>query len=273
MGSSRSSHWRRVFDWVRDLQRRYSRIGGQVLAGGIALYGFLSLFALLVLGVAVLGFVSAGNDSLARDITSDLGLTGDAARIVVNSVDAARHSRRLTTVAGLGGIVWLGTGFALTIANAFDAAWGVPSRGLRDRAVGMVWLGGMAVLFSASAGATAAWALLPAVFAPLVIVFTLVANTALWLWTSWLLPNRRVALRSLVAPAIAAAVALEVLKVTGAYVVPHYVATSSELYGTIGVVFAILLWLLVFGRVVVYLAVLEASRAGVTDHRRGSTRS
>jgi len=41
-------------------------------------------------------------------------------------------------------------------------------------------------------------------------------------------------------------------------VVPHWVAGNSALYGTIGVVFALLLWLLVFGRIVVYLAVLEA---------------
>ncbi len=73
----------------------------------------------------------------------------------------------------------------------------------------------------------------------------------------WCIP----ALRVLVAPAIVGAVALEALKVLGAYVVPHYVASSSELYGALGVVFALLLWLLVFGRVVVYVAVIEAFRA------------
>jgi uncharacterized BrkB/YihY/UPF0761 family membrane protein len=52
-----------------------------------------------------------------------------------------------------------------------------------------------------------------------------------------------------------------VLKVLGAYVVPRYVASSSELYGALGAVFALLLWLLVFGRLVVYIAVIEAKRA------------
>ncbi len=93
------------------------------------------------------------------------------------------------------------------------------------------------------------------------IVISLSMNALLWFWTSWILPNRDVAWQLLVIPALLAAVALEVLKVVGAYVVPHYVATSSELYGAIGIVFAILLWLLVLGRVVVYVAVIEAWRA------------
>ena len=125
---------RRAFEWARDVQRRYSQIGGQALAGGIALYGFLALFALLVLAVAVLGFLSAGNEHLARDVTKDLGLTGDAARIVDDAVDAARESRRLTTVLGVVGILWLGTSFALTIAAAYNAAWRVTARGPRAAA-------------------------------------------------------------------------------------------------------------------------------------------
>jgi hypothetical protein len=35
------------------------------------------------------------------------------------------------------------------------------------------------------------------------------------------------------------------------------VASSSELYGPVGVVFAVLVWLLVFGRLAVYAAVVE----------------
>jgi membrane protein len=225
------------------------------------LYGFLALFALLVLGVAILGFLSADNTHLAADIAGELGLTGQAARIITDSVEAAQRSRQLATVLGVVGIVWLGTSFALVVANAFDAAWRVPGRGLRDRLWGLCWLLGAALLLGAAGLATACWDLLPTAFAPLVIVISLSMNAALWVWTSWVLPNRDVEWKLLLVPALLAAVALEVLKVVGAYVVPHYVARSSELYGTIGVVFAILLWLLVLGRLVVYVAVIEAWRA------------
>jgi membrane protein len=253
---------RRAIDWARELQRRYSVIGGPTLAGGVTLYGFLALFALLVLAVAGLGFVSADNSHLASDITGELGLTGDAADIVTESVSAAQHSRRLTTLVGIVGIVWLGSSFALVVANAFDAAWRVPGRGWRDRVRGLGWLLGAGILIALAFGATSLWELLPTWFAPFVLVTSLTANAAMWMWTSWVLPNRPfVDLHIILVPALLAAVAFEVLKVVGTYVVPRYVASSSELYGTIGVVFAILLWLLVLGRVVVYVAVLEAWRA------------
>jgi len=254
---------RRVVEWCRDVQRRYSAIGGQTLAAGVTLYGFLSLFALLVLAVAVLGFLSIDDVHLASDISRDLGLTGDAATIVTDSVNAAQQSRRLTTVVGVVGIVWIGSSWALSIANAYNASWHVPGRGLADRARGLVWLLGSVGILTVSGVATAGWALLPTLLAPLVVVTSLAANTALWIWTSWWLPNRQVALRVILGPAILGALALEALKLLGAYVVPRYVERSSELYGTIGVVFAILLWLLVLGRIVVYLGVIEVRRAEV----------
>ena len=56
------------------------------------------------------------------------------------------------------------------------------------------------------------------------------------------------------------AVGLEILKVVGAYYVPKAVASSSALYGSLGVIFALLAWLLIFGRLVVYSAVLNVVR-------------
>ncbi|HEX6312470.1 MAG TPA: YhjD/YihY/BrkB family envelope integrity protein, partial [Acidimicrobiia bacterium] len=91
-----------------------------------------------------------------------------------------------------------------------------------------------------------------------------------FLWTSWLLPNRRVGIRPLLAAAIVGGVLLEVLKIVGTLVVPRLVADSSALYGTIGVVFAVLIWLLILGRVVVYVAVIEVVD---WEGRRGTQRT
>lgn len=232
----------------------------------MTLYGFLALFAMLVLAIAILGFLSVGDTDLARTIADDLGLKGDAARIITDGVGAARRSRQATTIIGIVGLVWLGTSWAQSIANAYNAAWRVEGRGLRDRVHGLVWIVGAAALLAAAGGATALWSLLPGFLAPVVILVSLAANAAVWLWTSRVLPNRTFVLRASLVPAVVGAVGLEVLKVLGSYVVPRYVTRSSELYGAIGVVVAVLLWLLVFGRLVVYVAVAEARptpRAGV----------
>ncbi|MCA1692631.1 MAG: hypothetical protein LC733_10700, partial [Actinobacteria bacterium] len=50
---------------------------------------------------------------------------------------------------------------------------------------------------------------------------------------------------------------LGVLKILGGIYVPMAVASASALYGSLGVMFAILAWLLFFGRLVVYAAVVN----------------
>jgi uncharacterized BrkB/YihY/UPF0761 family membrane protein len=59
---------------------------------------------------------------------------------------------------------------------------------------------------------------------------------------------------------VAGAVGLEVLKVIGSVFVPRAVASSSALYGSLGVVFAILAWLALTARLVVYAAALNVLR-------------
>ena len=57
--------------------------------------------------------------------------------------------------------------------------------------------------------------------------------------------------------AAACSLALPWLKLVGSLYVPRAVASSSALYGSIGVVFAILAWLYFFGRLIVYTTVLN----------------
>jgi uncharacterized BrkB/YihY/UPF0761 family membrane protein len=73
--------------------------------------------------------------------------------------------------------------------------------------------------------------------------------------------------------AMVGAVAFEVLKFVGGVWVPRLISNSSELWGTIGAVCALIAWILVFGRVIAYVAiieVLEAERVGVKPPHAGS---
>ena len=51
---------------------RLGRARGTVLAAGIAFYGFFSLFPLLAIGFAVLGWIARGNEQLQRDVVAYL---------------------------------------------------------------------------------------------------------------------------------------------------------------------------------------------------------
>ena len=163
----------------------------------------------------------------------------------------------MASVVGVVGLVWVGSSFAVAIAHAYNEAWRVPTRVNYERLKGLGWLAGAALMLAAGSFVTAGFTALPALVAPLVLAASLAVNVALWLWTSWVLPNRRVPWRAMLPAAIVGAVGLELLKVVGGYVVPLLVARSSALYGTIGVVFALLAWLLVLGRLVVFVTVIE----------------
>ena len=51
----------------------------------------------------------------------------------------------------------------------------------------------------------------------------------------------------------------------GVFVVPRLVSKSSALYGTIGVFFALVAWLWLFGRLVVFITIIETLRGIGTD--------
>jgi len=248
---------RRSYDYVRVVIARYTALNGRNTAAAITLYGFIALFALAVLAIAVIGFVSSEERDIAERIVGWLGVEGAAATTVTDAVDTAQDSRNVATVVGLAGLVWVGSSFALAVASAYDNAWQVPTRSVRSRLVGLGWLGGAFVIIAVGGFLTASIGSQPAVLAVITLLVSLVADTALWVWTSWVLPNRRVPVRATLGPAIVGAVGLETLKVLGGYVVPQLVASSSALYGAIGTVFALIAWLWVFGRLVVLLTVLE----------------
>lgn len=248
------------FATVLAVQKRYSELNGNYLASAVTLSAFLSLFPLLLFVIAVIGFFAANSPNLAGDIVSRLGLTGEAATAITSAVDTAEHSRRAASVIGVVGLLWSGLGLVAAFQYAINAAWQVTGRGWRDKLKGLMWLGGSTLLFLTSFATSAVIRLLPGFLAPLGILAGLSVNLGLWLWTFKILATRDIGWKALLLGAVAGALGLEVLKAVGAFYVPRAVASASALYGTLGVVFAILAWLLFFGRLVVYSAVVNVVR-------------
>jgi membrane protein len=240
---------------------RYSHTHGNVNANSITLTAFLSLFAVTLLAVAAVGYLDASDVNVAKEITEALGLTGDAARVVTQAVNTARDSARFATIIGFVGVVTVGTSFAGSIGTAYNVQWGVLGRGLIDRARGLVWLLGIGALFALGVLATSLWTQLPGELAPLLVIVTVSINAVAWAFTSWWLPNRKISWRVMLPGVLVGAVSLELLKVLGGIWVPRLISNSSELWGAIGAVFALIAWILIFGRVIVYVTVIEALEA------------
>jgi membrane protein len=239
---------------------RYSELNGNYVAGAVTLAAFVSLFPLILVIIAAVGLVSSHSSDVAGRIISNLGLRGEAAKAVTSAISTAQRSQRAASIIGLAGLLWSGLGLVAAIEYALDTVWQVKGRGVRDKLGGLFWLAGAGVLFLASFAVTTALNFLPAALAPAGIVVGLALDVALWLWTFKVLTNTEIGWKALLPGAVLGSVGLELLKAVGSIYVPRLVASSSAMYGSLGVVFAVLAWLLLFGRLMVYATTLNVVR-------------
>jgi membrane protein len=179
---------------------------------------------------------------------------------VLEAIETAEQSRAAASIIGVLGLLWAGLGLVAALQYVYDSVWQVTGRGIKDKAVGFLWLVGAGLLFAATFAVTSLMAELPGYLKPVNVVIGIALSLALFIWTMKVLPSRDVGLKALLPGAVVGAIGLEVLKIVGGIYVPRLVASSSATYGSIGVVFAIIAWLLFFGRLIVYSAVVNVVR-------------
>ena len=240
------------------VQDRYTELEGSMVAAAVTLSIFISLFPALLVGTAIVGFIAQGRVDLAGQIIDKLGLSGNAADTLREAIGTASHSRKTASVVGLAGLVWSSVGVVQAIQLAVDRAWQVKGGAIIDRVKALGWLLATGVMIAATTAGTALIvSVLPGWAAPFIIIATVALNILMFWFTFVLLGHQKVGWRPLLPGAVFAGVGLQVLTLAGAIIVPRSVASSSALYGSMGVVFAILAWLYFFGRLLVYASTLN----------------
>lgn len=242
------------------IQERFGEVNGTALANGIALQTFLSLFPLLLVAIAIAGFVSAGDATFSGDVIRELGLTGEASQNLRDALKNAEESKEAASVLGAAGLLYSGLAVVGAIQRSIDRVWQTHGEGLKDKLKALAWLLGAVVIFIASFALSVLLNVLPGFLAPLSIVAGLAVNVGLFLWTFTALGRLPIGWRALLPGAVMCAVGFEILKVLGSVMIPRLVANSSALYGSLGIVVAILAWLAFFGRLLVYGAVVNVLR-------------
>lgn len=246
-----------------DVQELVTEVNGSVVAAAITLTVFLSLFPLLLVAIAVLGFVAKGNHDLPKHVIDSLGVTGNAADTVTASIERAAQSRRAASIIGLLGLAWSGSAVAVALQQGIRAPWQDRPEGVKDRLRGIALIVVAGIGFAAVIALSSALNFLPedvpkVLISLAAIAIGLAAELGLFWFLFWALGPKHVPYRRLLPGALLAAVGFEVLKLVGTVYVPHLVASSSALYGPIGVVFAILAWLVLLARLIVYASALNA---------------
>lgn len=247
----------RVAGTALETHQRVNEIGGGFLASAVTLTVFLSLFPLLLVGIAVMGFVASGDEQFGARMIRELGLRGDAADYLLDGLEAAEQRRASSSIAGFLGFVWASVGVVGAIQHVCDRAWQLGGRGFRDKLVATAWLFASLLVLALAVAAAGLVPGLPAWLAPLEVVAGVAAGTAFFLWTFRVLTARALPLAAHLPGALLGGAGLHLLTRLGGFFVGRQAESSSALYGSIGIVFAILAYLLLLGRLLVYAVCLD----------------
>lgn len=241
--------------------RKMGNDQGGSLAALIAHYGLLSLFPLILVFSAILGFV----------VGADPGLRTQVIRTTEHSFPAlsgyiSTNTKGSSVAAGAGGVValWAGLGVTRATERAMNTIWDIPMAERpnlwwsRLRGIAMLAVLGIAFLVSTGlASLQQTGGVLAAPTAVLSVLGPLALNLGLYLVAFQVLTNRRLRWRTMVPGAVLGAVGWTALQSIGAFYTRHELAHASKLYGTLGWVVGLLAWIYLGAMLTLYAAELN----------------
>ena len=241
------------------VQTRMKEVRADALVNSIALRAFLAFIPLTLVGIAVLGFVTRGDQHLQARIVERLKITGS---MVQESIDAAGKSRKSASVIGVITLLWSGLAVVSAIADACNAFWQVRSRGPRDRFLGIAWLVGSVVILTV---ASAAVGIVHIVTIPFVglgagLAVGMAAGTAFFWFTQRIMTNVQVPAGALLPGSLVGGATFAVLQLAGAYLIPAITGSASALYKSVAVVIATFTVLLLLARLLVMSVAINVIR-------------
>jgi uncharacterized BrkB/YihY/UPF0761 family membrane protein len=233
------------------------RIAGGVLGGGLAYRLFFFGLALAVLTAGGLGFGASSGSNLEA-AAHDVGLTDTVSQSVADAAENAQSGRWWLLLTGLVLVAWSSRGLFRALRLVHAAAWrtSVPPSNIVRGTGAVVAVTGAAFVFLAAIGrARAEFGILAGFVATALIT---AAFVALWIWVSASLPSQPVPWTAFVPGAVLLTVGFQLLNIGTALFLADRLASSSALYGALGVAATVLFYLYLVGRLVVWAAELNA---------------
>lgn len=241
--------------------KKFGDDGANRAAALIAWWGFFSLFPLLLLFTAVLGFVLAGDPS-AQESIRDSALSNFP--VLGPTLSEGKLDGSGTALAvGLTGALLSGIAVTLAAQDAFNKVYAVPKRQrpnpIKARLRGLALLGVLGVLQILATGVTAVAASVGGTGAIVLgVAVGLTVNLVLFFAVFRLLTDRSVPTAHLRPGIISAAILWTALLQVGSVYTNRVVADAGATYGTFAAVIGLLTWLYVGARVLVYSAELNS---------------
>jgi membrane protein len=251
----------RVTEHAKSVRQRYEGSSAEHLWQRLNALDFINQamqFAGLLL-VTFLPFLivvsSLAGHNAATTLGRHMGLNRQATAIVAKVLNPASKTAAVLDIRGIIFAVLGGIGTAATLQAIYERIYNLPSRGMKDFHRQLMWI--VAVL---GVSTLAGWAL-PEVravsFGPILLGVTGFAlELVFWWFTMWLLVSRRVPWRGLLQPAIATSAFWTGLGVFSKFYFSSTIIGDYHEYGSLGVAFAIMSWLIAVGVVIILGAVV-----------------
>jgi membrane protein len=251
--AARADHATIDFGFV--LVERDSAIGGGLLAGALAYRLFVLLVPTALLLVSGLGLYADTVHKTPGEVAKDAGLHGLIASQVASA--ASGSARSIVFVAMVPAVLYALAKLFRAIAVVYAIVWHGSGRGvgLAPQGVGLL---GAALLVNLAAVETVGWIRrhdqLGGVAA---LLFYLAIVGGAWLAVSLHLPHRDVPWHALVPGALLVGCGFLFVNVFNVYVTTRLVENQANTYGALGIATALLLSLVLVGRVIVVSAELN----------------
>ncbi|MFH9659606.1 YihY/virulence factor BrkB family protein [Streptomyces sp. NPDC017248] len=241
------------------------------LAALLTYYGFISLFPLLLILVAVLSAFLSDDPALRHRVLdsalSEFPVIGDQIGENIHSF----HSNGAALAIGIAGSLYGSLGVAQAAQYALNKIWAVPRHArpdpLQSRLKGLLFLLllalGLCALTLLSVTASATYVFGVRLRGGTWIAATagsVLLNTGLLLLSYRLLTHRVLPLRRLAGAGLGAACAWQALQWGGSYYVSHVLRGATATYGMFGIVLGLLAWLYAGALIFVMAAEVGAVR-------------
>ncbi|HOM72248.1 MAG TPA: YihY/virulence factor BrkB family protein [Armatimonadota bacterium] len=266
-------------DFTKQLSNEFSTDNSSLVAAAISYYVFLSMIPILLLAIAVFGFVlgseQAAIDRLIRYLSQNMPVLADGGAGSVEPLvrDIVEGS---SAAAGFGiiALLWAGSQAFVNLEKAVNIAWDSQPRGFfkqRLIAIGLLIAVGLLLLISfgitTAANAIQSYEIIlvgqnlskafGTVWRFISILLPLIVNIATFTLIYKLLPNTRVPLLAAAVGGLVAGLLWELAKQGFSWYITNF-ANYSAVYGSLATIILLLLWIYYTAIVLILCAQISA---------------
>jgi len=257
------------------------------LAAAISYYLLLSLFPLVLAAIAILGFLLRSPDVEARMIQAVTDFMPVSASFVRGIIADVADARGAVGVIATVGLIWAGMGVFNALRKSLNTAWGTkqPRPFLLERLTEFAMMLGIGGLIVLSLALTTAFKIIREASLPVfgehfmhgdllsqaaVIATSIFVAFLGFLFLYKFVPNTKVYWRHAMVGALVAAVLFEIVKDAFVWFVGNF-GTYNIVYGSVGVIVALLTWVYVSAVIFLFCAKLISTYAKTRPEFAGAT--